>query len=370
MVRGLHKAFGSTAVLTGVDVEVPAGSITAVLGPSGSGKTTLLRTVAGFERPDAGSIAIGDTVVADDHTNVPVERRRIGYVSQEGSLFPHLDVRANVGFGLPRRRRRGSRVDDLLGVVGLEGFAHRFPYELSGGQQQRVAIARALATGPQVLLLDEPFASLDANLRASVRSEVCAILRRAGTTAVLVTHDQDEALSIADLVAVLRRGTVAQIGTPRDLYEHPLDGELASFIGEANLIAGVVESGTVATPLGSLALYRSLHPPDSRQVTVLVRPEQLSVVTHDSGGGVPARVLGVEFHGHDATVRLAAEDPDLPSPLVARVAGRLQAAPGADVHVLATGRVEAWPAPEPDGPYEEPNRGTRGTGPALSSGGV
>ena len=241
-VRDLHKRFGPHSVLAGVDLEVPAGSFTAILGPSGSGKTTLLRVLAGLERADRGTVMIGSTVVdgGDDQREryVPAERRRIGYVSQEGSLFPHLNVEANVGFGLPRRDRGGRRVHELLDAVGLSELGHRYPHQLSGGQQQRVAVARALAVGPQAVLLDEPFAALDAQLRASVRSDVRDILRAAGTTALLVTHDQDEALSVADFVAVIRNGRIAQFAAPADLYARPVDAELARFVGAANLLKG------------------------------------------------------------------------------------------------------------------------------------
>ncbi len=232
-VTGLDKAFGAQPVLAGLDLEVPAGSLTAILGPSGSGKTTLLRLLAGFERADAGTIGIGGVLVDGPGVHLPPERRRIGYVPQEGSLFPHLTVAGNVGFGLPARQhgarqRRGGKVEALLETVGLAGFGLRYPHQLSGGQQQRVALARALAIEPAVVLLDEPFASLDAHLRASVRADVQEIFRRAGTTAVLVTHDQDEALSVADRVAALRDGRIAQCAPPEDLYclRRPPAGEL------------------------------------------------------------------------------------------------------------------------------------------------
>ena len=239
-VTGLHKAFGAHPVLTGVDLEVPAGSLTAILGPSGSGKTTLLRLMAGFERLDAGTIGIGDVLVDGPSAYVAPERRRIGYVPQEGTLFPHLTVAGNVGFGLTARERRGGKVDAMLETVGLGGFGRRYPHQLSGGQQQRVALARALAIEPAVVLLDEPFASLDASLRAGLRADVQEIFRRAGTTAVLVTHDQDEALSTADRVAVLRDGKIAQCAPPEDLYRRPADAGLASFIGDANLLEGIL----------------------------------------------------------------------------------------------------------------------------------
>src|SRR5271170_1400688 len=200
-VTGLYKAFGAHQVLTGVDLEVPAGSLTAILGPSGSGKTTLLRLMAGFERADAGTIGIGDVLVDGPGVYVAPERRRIGYVPQEGSLFPHLTVAANVGFGLPARDRRAGRAASMLEMVGLGGLGRRYPHQLSGGQQQRVALARALAIEPAVVLLDDLFVFLDALLRSCVYADGHDMFRRDGTTGVLVTHDQDEALSVADQVA-------------------------------------------------------------------------------------------------------------------------------------------------------------------------
>ncbi len=364
-VRGLQKSFGSHPVLRGVELAVAAGSVAAVLGRSGSGKTTMLRIVAGFERPDAGSVAIGGVVVDEGALHVPVERRRMGYVSQEGNLFPHLDVAANVGFGLPRRARR-SRVGELLTMVGLAELGGRYPHELSGGEQQRVALARALAPGPRVVLLDEPFASLDAGLRAQVRSDVLSVLRKAGTTAILVTHDQDEALSAADVVAVLRDGVIAQVDTPHDLYNHPADAEIASFVGDANLLPGTRRGSRVETGLGDLVLW---HPGASAEaaLTVLVRPEQL-VVTPSAGAtdvgaaastGAPdvgaraaatGTVSSCEYHGHDTTVHVRPDTggrgPRLPDELVARVAGNHPIAPRAEVRVEVRGPVEAWPAGE------------------------
>jgi iron(III) transport system ATP-binding protein len=281
-VAGLDKAFGDLPVLTGMDLQVPAGSLTAILGPSGSGKTTLLRVLAGFERADAGTVTIGSSVVDGPGVQVAPERRRIGYVPQEGSLFPHLTVAANVRFGLPGRQRRGPLIAELLEAAGLSGLGPRYPHQLSGGQQQRVALARALAIRPKIVLLDEPFASLDAHLRASIRADVQQLLRERGTTAVLVTHDQDEALSAADLVAVLRDGRIAQCGTPLDLYARPADAEIAHFIGDANLLdgmlGGVLGAGMVETILGRLpAELAGPGDPDHGPVTVLIRPEQIEL---------------------------------------------------------------------------------------------
>ena len=281
-VTGLYKAFGAHPVLTGVDLEVPAGSLTAILGPSGSGKTTLLRLLAGFERADAGTVSIGDSLVDGPGVYVAPERRRIGYVPQEGSLFPHLTVEANVGFGVAARDRRAGRAASMLEMVGLAGLGRRYPHQLSGGQQQRVALARALAIEPAVVLLDEPFASLDAHLRASVRADVQDIFRRAGTTAVLVTHDQDEALSVADRVAALRDGQIAQYAAPEDLYGRPVDPGLASFVGEANLLEGVLNGAVVKTLLGNLPLDPAAPALGTAgQVTVLIRPEQIELAPAD-----------------------------------------------------------------------------------------
>ena len=344
VVSDLHKAFGSQPVLTGLDLRVPAGSFTAVLGPSGSGKTTLLRVLAGFERPDRGSVTLGGTMLDGAHDHVPPERRQIGYVSQEGSLFPHLDVEANVVFGLPRHRRQGPEVHELLEVVGLAGLAGRYPHQLSGGQQQRVALARALAVGPKVVLLDEPFASLDANLRASVRADVHSILRQAGATAILVTHDQDEALSIADLVAVIREGQVAQLAAPEVLYAQPADAELGRFVGEANLIEGVADAGSVTTPFGTLSTSGSSTSASHQPVIVLIRPEQVQVNGDSDGPGVPGQVIETGFHGHDAVVRIAPEAGyGLPS-ITARILGDLRFAPGAAVRMTIRGPVGAWPS--------------------------
>jgi iron(III) transport system ATP-binding protein len=357
VVTGLHKSFGAQPVLIGIDLEVPAESFTAILGPSGSGKTTLLRVIAGLERADLGSVAIGDATVDGDRVHVPAERRRLGYVSQEGSLFPHLSVQANVGFGLARSERRGRRVTELLDAVGLGGLGRRYPHQLSGGQQQRVAVARALAVRPQAVLLDEPFASLDAQLRSTVRADVREILRSAGTTALLVTHDQDEALSVADFVAVIRDGRIAQFATPQELYARPVDADLARFVGAANLVEGVLDGGVVETAFGkldadvaSVTAGAVLRGP----ATVLVRPEQLEIVGL-SGTGIAAagadpehsvtgRVLGTSYHGHDALVKVRPDRRLGPECVVARILGDPRLADGSVVMLSVRGPVLTWPA--------------------------
>jgi iron(III) transport system ATP-binding protein len=297
-IEGVALSFGPTDVLTDVNLSVPAMSITAVLGSSGSGKTTLLRVIAGFERPRTGRVTLGGQIVTAPHQYVPPERRNVGYVAQEGALFPHLTVAGNVAFGLARSARRGARVGELLDLVGLAQLRRRYPHELSGGQQQRVALARALAREPSVVLLDEPFSSLDAALRASVRDEIAEVLRAAKATVVLVTHDQQEALSIADQVAVLRRGQVAQIGRPREVYARPVDAELAAFVGDANLLEADVSNGVAVTPLGSVRVDGSPNGP----ATVLIRPEQITLTWGEDGVGLAGRIADQSYHGHDGVV--------------------------------------------------------------------
>jgi iron(III) transport system ATP-binding protein len=343
-VNDLHKRFGEHSVLAGLDLEVPAGSLTAILGPSGSGKTTLLRLLAGFEVPDRGTVRIGERVVDGEGSHVHPELRRIGYVPQEGGLFPHLTVQANVAFGLPRTARRKG-VGDLLDVVGLADLARRYPHQLSGGQQQRVALARALAVKPEIVLLDEPFASLDAHQRSSVREEVSRILRESATTTLLVTHDQDEALSLADLVAVLRDGKIAQYATPQDLYARPVDDDLARFVGDANLIDGTLEGALVATKLGMLpALWHGEPLPPHCPVRVLLRPEQIDVHSADGGEGLGGRIVRSGYHGHDAVLHVQIGRDGAEQPLLVRTLGDAQLSPGARVKLSTRGPVLVWPA--------------------------
>jgi iron(III) transport system ATP-binding protein len=344
-VTGLQKAFGSYPVLTGVDLVVPEGSITAILGPSGSGKTTLLRLLAGFTHPDEGTITIGGRIVDGAGRHLRPEARHVGYVPQEGSLFPHLDVEANIGFGLPRSQRR-TRVGELLEMTELTELAGRYPHELSGGQQQRVALARALAPNPSLVLLDEPFSSLDATLRVAVRLEVTHILRRAGTTTVIVTHDQDEALSMADQVAVLRHGQVAQAGPPRSVYDRPVDADLARFVGEANLLQGTIRSGQAQTPLGLLALIDGPSVGvEGTPVIVLIRPEQIHIAAGQTGE-TTGTVTGHDYHGHDAlvTIDTGPYDGTPGAAINIRCVGSDALPLGATVALRAVGPVMAWPA--------------------------
>jgi iron(III) transport system ATP-binding protein len=338
-VGGLSKSFGDTTVLAGLDLEVPAGSLTAVLGPSGCGKTTLLRLLAGFEHADAGTIRLGERVLSDGRLHLAPERRAIGFVPQEGALFPHLNVAANVGFGLSRSQRRGGRVGELLELVGLAGMVGRFPHQLSGGQQQRVALARALAPAPAVVLLDEPFDALDAGLRAQVRAEVRSALREAGATALLVTHDQEEALSLADVVAVMREGRIVQSTDPQSLYRDPIDAEVALFVGEAVLLDASLSEDDAETPLGRIPVRGVIH--GARRGVVMLRPEQISCHDRPLTGSPRGRVIATEFYGHDASARIALHDPT-GFEITARCLGQHLPRVGDEVSILVEGSALAY----------------------------
>ncbi|HEY5103934.1 MAG TPA: ABC transporter ATP-binding protein [Acidimicrobiales bacterium] len=309
-ITGLDKSYRNQSVLRGLDLTVKESTFVSILGPSGSGKTTLLRVIAGFDRADRGTIRLGPNIVDDTTHFVAPDRRRIGYVPQDGSLFPHLSVVANVGFGLARRDRNGKKVAELLEMVGLGGLGERYPHQLSGGQQQRVALARGLAINPDLVLLDEPFSSLDASLRASVRNDVRLVLKEAGATAILVTHDQDEALSLADQVAIIHEGHISQSASPSTLYAKPATPELARELGAVNFLIGTKRGSYVETPLGTLRLVDSLSDiadvADGTALQILVRPEQIVLSNDDTNSPHSAQVVHTEFYGHDAIVKLRA----------------------------------------------------------------
>ncbi|HET7399645.1 MAG TPA: ABC transporter ATP-binding protein [Intrasporangium sp.] len=346
-ISGISVSHRGEPVLRGIDLDVAAGSTTAILGPSGCGKTTLLRVVAGFQRPDAGRVEIGGRTVVDAGVWVAPERRGLGYVAQEGNLFPHLSAAENVVYGLARRERRArARVGELLELVGLRPeLAERHPDQLSGGQQQRVALARALARRPAVVLLDEPFSSLDAGLRASTRDAVATALAHEGVTVVLVTHDQAEALSFADQVAIMHEGRFSQVGPPTHVYEAPADPQSASFLGDTVFLPGRLEGGAVSCALGRLPVHRPAH--GVGPVDVLIRPEQVRLV--DVSEGRSARVTSVAYFGHDALVSLALTDggqaPALGEVgLSARVVGTEAPPVGTVVGVAVSSRVRTFPS--------------------------
>lgn len=301
--RGIHKRFADVIALDGFDLRVNDGVLMALLGPSGCGKTTALRIMAGFEKPDAGEVNVRDRLVAGNGRWVPPEQRRVGMVFQDWVLFPHLDVHDNVAFGLPTADRR-ERVGEVLEMMRLSGLERRMPHELSGGQQQRVALARALAPSPEVVLLDEPFSNLDATLKAKVRMEVRTILHEAKATAIFVTHDQEEALAMADEMAVMDAGRILQIGTPHEIYQAPVDLHVASMVGDANLLPGEVRGGVATTALGTFPAVGALD----GAIHMMVRPEEISIEPATEG---IARIVDSEFYGHDQMVRARLGDGSL-----------------------------------------------------------
>jgi iron(III) transport system ATP-binding protein len=343
----LAKSYGTRAVLSDVDLVVKEGTLTAILGASGSGKTTLLRLVIGFVEPDRGVVSLGGTVVADaGRVHLPPDKRAVGYVAQEGALFPHLTVGENVAFGLPRAQRKSaSRIGEVLDLVALDrDYAPRRPHELSGGEQRRVALARALAPRPRVVLLDEPFSALDAALRTETREAVSNALAREGTTAVLVTHDQAEALSMGHEVAVLRSGRLVQTATPTALYRSPIDLEVARFVGDAVVVPGRGRDGQVECVLGALPVHGS---PIAGPVQVMIRPEQLRMLRGSLPAvrGLAATVVGRSYYGPEVVVRLELDDGSR-TPVSARTFDYETPEDGEVVQVAVVGPVAVYP-PQP-----------------------
>jgi iron(III) transport system ATP-binding protein len=326
MIRldGVTKRFGATTAVDEASLCVERGEVVALLGPSGCGKTTLLRLIAGFEHPDGGTVEVAERIVAGAGSWIPPERRRVGMVFQDYALFPHLTVAENIGFGLPRRAR-AARVAELLGIVNLDGLGRRYPHELSGGQQQRVALARALAPSPELVLLDEPWSNVDPFLRETLRAEVSEIIRPLGVTVLLVTHDREEAFSLADRIALMRNGAVVQEGTSEEIYFAPVSRWAAEFVGAANVLSGRVVDGVVETTVGAFPANGASA---LSAAQVLVRPELLELEPDPSGA---AEVVGREFRGHDVFYRVLLDGVELVShrpstevvPLGSRVSIRL-----------------------------------------------
>ena len=329
----LTKRFAGVTAVNDASIEVEAGALLALLGPSGCGKTTLLRLIAGLERPHGGAIEVAGRTVASESVHLPPERRQVGLVFQEYALFPHLSVADNVAFGLPRGRERAARVGEMLGQVGLDGLGERMPHELSGGQQQRVALARALAPGPRLIMLDEPFSNLDPALREGVRREVRRVLRAADATAIIVTHDQEEALSLADEVAVMMDGRILQQAAPAELYRRPASRRVAEFVGDINVIDGRAIGRAVVCDLGTISVVDDFYGP----ADVLIRPEALQL-TEDHGGQAVA--TGRSFFGHDQMIDLRF---DSGLRLSSRVGPTFTFRRGARVRVQLSGDVLAFP---------------------------
>jgi iron(III) transport system ATP-binding protein len=331
----LSKKFGGVHAVEGVNLSLREGHFLALLGPSGCGKTTTLRLLAGFEVPDNGEIMIGEQRVSGSGVFVPPEQRSVGMVFQEYALFPHLTVADNIAYGLPKGANKKERVQEVLELVGLTEMTKRMPYELSGGQQQRVALARALAPKPHLVLLDEPFSNLDAGLRAQVRAEVRQILRQARATAIFVTHDQEEALSLADEVAVMIGGRIAQTDTPQKLYRRPVNKPVALFLGNAMFLPGEASTGQVTCELGHLPTDQ----PYTGPVEIMLRPEDLHLSPSETGS---AEIIDRDYYGHDQLLTLRLRSG---TQLQSRLLGSEgDFYPGQRVEVAVRGKVVIYPA--------------------------
>ena len=360
-VEGVWKSFGSVPVLEDISFSVPKASTLVLLGPSGCGKTTLLRVIAGLERPDKGQVWRGEELLTGEGTYVDVRHRRIGMVFQDLALFPHMSVYKNVAYGLPHGKRRDREiVEEAIELVNLEGLEHRRPHQLSGGQQQRVALARALVPRPEVILFDEPFASLDTSLRIEVRSEVHELLHALGTTAVFVTHDQEEAFVIGEEVVVMKDKRIVQHDRPSVLYRQPVSPWVGLFVGHANMLPATVQGTTASTCIGDIELLDAAGAVDagavgadatgkygagkygaSKSVNVLVRPEHLQLVDGSAG-----KVELVEYHGHDTmyAVKLA-KDGTMMKVLAPGSYPQLDHGAEVDLHYIGP-PVTAFPAEE------------------------
>ena len=328
-ISGITKSFGSARVLQTIDLHIADGEFVALLGPSGSGKTTLLRIIAGFEDADAGEIRIGNRIVVQNDISVAPERRKVGMVFQDYALFPHLSVKENVAFGLPRSADRTGLVKIALTAVDMLDWIDAMPHQLSGGQQQRIALARALAPKPGIVLLDEPFSNLDPGLRAHVRADIRRIIRDAGATAILVTHDQEEALSMSDRVAVLLDGELRQYDSPQTVYQQPATEDVARFVGDAHFIEGVITADGIETEIGILPIQGDDYQVGDEQ-TVMLRPESVTVEPAAAGTLSAPRVKNVVFFGKDQLLEI-----QLPSGLiiVARCPTHVLYSPGDPVQI-------------------------------------
>ena len=336
-INDVSVSFGDTEVLSGISLELESKQLLAVLGASGAGKSTLMRLIAGFDSVGGGSIVLDWEILSDSSKTVAPERRSIGIVPQDSALFPHLNVSQNIGFGLSglSKEAKAERVGELLRLIRMEEFASRMPQELSGGQVQRVALARALAPRPKLVLLDEPFSALDAELRGQLREEVRKVLRAEGATAVLVTHDQEEALSLADRVAVLREGKIIQVGSPSEIYNSPADVGIATFLGESVLVDGKVSGGKILTDLGSLSALNNVV--EGATGVVAIRSENFYLQPNPTGD---SEVVGRVFFGHDALVEV--QTPKLR--IRARSNGPFAPEVGMRVTVWVRGAVNFYPS--------------------------
>lgn len=337
-LSSISKSFAGTRVLENLNLTVAAGGRTAIVGPSGSGKTTLLRILAGFETPDSGRIVMQGRTLFAQGTFIPAHLRGVGYVPQEGALFPHLNVADNIAWGLDgSRQEKYQQVAALMERVSLDRqLANHWPHEISGGQQQRVALARALAQRPALMLLDEPFSALDTGLRAAARKATADLLAQAGVASILVTHDQNEALSFASQVAVMRQGRFAQVGTPYEVYSRPVDEETALFLGDALVLPAELRGGRARCAIGEISID---DPHAVGQGRVMLRPEQL-VISPSPADGQPLTVRDVDFSGHLSTLTLAM--PGQGEPLIVKTVSRQLWRPGAAVRIEVVGEARVF----------------------------
>ncbi|KOY02397.1 ABC transporter ATP-binding protein [Pseudomonas nunensis] len=340
-LNSIYKSFGAQQALENISLSVPTGSRTVIVGPSGSGKTTLLRMIAGFEFPDTGSLSLNGQTLVDSTHSVPAHQRLIGYVPQDGALFPHMTVAANIGFGLTDKGpARHERIAELMDSVNLDAnMAKRWPHELSGGQQQRVALARALAQQPRLMLLDEPFSALDTGLRAAMRKMVARLLETAGVTTILVTHDQSEALSFADQLAVMRQGRLVQSGHPMDLYRYPDDEQTALFLGDAVVMPARIEAGWAHCDLGRIPVNDQGR---NGSAQIMLRPEQLQIGDSVADAhGCPGVVTERDFGGNTCTltVELLPGEFEPGRSLLVRSSGMHAPPAGSAVHVTTLGNA-------------------------------
>ncbi len=309
-LHDITRVYDGVSVVDGLSLTLAAGEVTCLLGPSGCGKSTTLRIAAGVDQQTTGSVLIDGHVVSDDMSHMPPEARRIGLMFQDFALFPHLDVERNVGFGLQgSRANKKARVKDLLHKVELDGYGHKYPHQLSGGEQQRVALARALAPNPQVLLMDEPFSGLDDRLRDDVRDATLEILKAENTAVLLVTHEPEEAMRMADRIALMRDGKIIQAGAPYNMYNAPVDKLAAGFFSDINVIEGTVTNALTETPFGQFLTPGMVN---GTQVEIIIRPQHLKLDFDRNGhgpsptveDGVPARgvVKRARYLGHQSLV--------------------------------------------------------------------
>ncbi|WP_434664147.1 ABC transporter ATP-binding protein [Klebsiella sp. MISC125] len=337
-LSSISKSFAGTRVLDDLNLTVAAGSRTAIVGPSGSGKTTLLRILAGFETPDSGRIVLQGRTLFTQGTFIPAHLRGVGFVPQEGALFPHLNVADNIAWGLDgSRQEKYQRVAALMDMVSLDSqLSNHWPHEISGGQQQRVALARALAQQPALMLLDEPFSALDTGLRATTRKATADLLEQAGVASILVTHDQNEALSFASQVAVMRQGRFAQVGTPFEVYSHPVDEETALFLGDALMLPAELRGGRASCAIGEVFTD---NPDAVGQGRVMLRPEQL-VISSCPADKKPLTIRDVDFTGHLSTLTLAI--PGQHEPLIVKTVSQHGWRVGAAVRIDVVGKARVF----------------------------